>query len=158
MFVFNESAATETRVTVRNPIPGSWICRASISVISARIWSPTRSGREDMGNATGKRSLADGAARGPSTICQRPHGRSGRLAGCRHAFGDEHFDDVAHLEVVVLVEADAALEPGLDFRDVVLEAAERSNLALVDDDVVAHQAGLGVARPLDRAVGDHAAR
>ena len=68
---------------------------------------------------------------------------SGRLDRCRDAFGDEHFDDVADLDVVVLLEADAALEPGLDFRDVVLEAPQRADLALEDDDVVAEQTGLG---------------
>ena len=45
-----------------------------------------------------------------------------------------------------LLEADAALEPGLDLRDVVLEAAQRADLAFVDHDVVAEQPRLRVAR------------
>ena len=41
-----------TRVIVRKPMPGSWTSRASSSVRSSRICSPTRVGRgEDMGNS-----------------------------------------------------------------------------------------------------------
>ena len=54
-----------------------------------------------------------------------------------------------------LSSADAALEALRDLADVVLEAAQRAELALVDLDRVADQADLRVA--LDRAVGDHAA-
>src|SRR3954462_10018372 len=59
-----------------------------------------------------------------------------------HSLDHKHFDDVADLEVVVSVEADAAFEAGLDLRHVVLEAAERTDLAFVNDDVVAKQARL----------------
>ena len=48
----------------------------------------------------------------------------------RDALHREHLDHVADLEVVELVEADAALEAGLDLADVVLEAAQRADLAL----------------------------
>src|SRR5688572_9690116 len=66
-----------------------------------------------------------------------------------HRYGDslhrEHFDDVANLEVVVIRKADAAFEARLHLADVVLEAAERRNLAFVDDDVVTQQTRLGFA-------------
>src|SRR5262249_16327091 len=70
----------------------------------------------------------------------------------------EHLDHVADLDVVEFFEADAALEARLHLADVVLEAAERSDLAFVDDDVVAHEARLRVAGARDAALGDHAAR
>src|SRR6476659_5696642 len=73
-----------------------------------------------------------------------------------HQSGDlldlERFDDVANLHVLVAVEGDSALEPLLDLGDVVLEAPERGDLALVDDPVVAQEADLG--RAGDRALGD----
>ena len=43
------------------------------------------------------------------------------------------FDNVADLDVVEVFEADAALVALEDFADVVLEAAERGNLAVVHD-------------------------
>src|SRR6516225_956910 len=70
---------------------------------------------------------------------------------------DERLDDVADTHVVEPIEADAALEAGLHLRDVVLEAAQRADLALEDDHVVTQQARLRVARTRDPAVGDHAA-
>src|SRR6187401_1761473 len=73
------------------------------------------------------------------------------------ALHGEDLDDVADLQIVVALEADAALEARLDLGHVVLEAAQRAELALVDLDVVAQQAGLRLARALDDAVGDHAA-
>ena len=48
-------------------------------------------------------------------------------------------------------------KPVLTSLDVVLEAAQRADLALVDDDVVAEQPGLGVAGAGDAAFGHHAA-
>src|SRR5262245_6214542 len=67
----------------------------------------------------------------------------------------EGLDDVADLDVLVPLEPDAALEALLDLGDVVLEAAQRPHLPLVDDAVVAEQPQLGVAR--DRALGHVAA-
>ena len=64
-------------------------------------------------------------------------------------------DHVADLEVLEVVEADAALVARLHLARVVLEAAQAGDLARVDDDVVAHQAGRRVAG--DLAVGDEAA-
>src|SRR5580765_2245845 len=69
----------------------------------ARIVDLSRQHRRDfaanlIGDAVGSRTL--------SHLCRR-----------EHALHREHLDDVAHLEVVELVEADAALEAGLDLAD-----------------------------------------
>ena len=59
-----------------------------------------------------------------------------RRGGRRDLLDDEDLDDVPRLDVVEALEADAALEPGLHLRHVVLEAAERGDLALEDDNVI----------------------
>src|SRR5207248_1815923 len=79
------------------------------------------------------------------------------LCSYGYALHREHLDHVADLQVVVLVEADAALEAGLHLAHVVLEAAQRADLSLVDHDVVAQQARLRVAGARDAPFGDHAA-
>ena len=63
---------------------------------------------------------------------------------------DEALDDVAFLDVVELFDLHAAFVTGGDFLNVVLEAAQRSKLALKNDDVVAVDAHAAVA--LDLAV------
>src|SRR6266566_4300257 len=50
-------------------------------------------------------------------------------------------DDVALLEVLVAVDPDAALQPGQHLMDVILEALEARDLALVDGFVVAQDLG-----------------
>ena len=77
--------------------------------------------------------------------------------GAATLLDDERFDDVADLDVVEPLEADAAFEARLHLGHVVLEAAQRADLAFVDDDVVAEQPRLRVAGAGDAAVGDHAA-
>src|SRR5690606_36884822 len=54
-------------------------------------------------------------------------------------------DDVALLDVVVVLEADTALEAGADLADVVLEAPQAGDGALVDLLAAAVHAGLGAA-------------
>src|SRR5256885_16538532 len=58
-------------------------------------------------------------------------------------------------DVLEVAQHDAALEPGRDLAHVVVEAAQRLDLAGVDDGAVAHEADLGAAA--DDAVGDVAA-
>src|SRR5258705_3013618 len=110
-------------------MPGSCTSRARSRASSLRIWSATRSGRDpwDM------------------------------LRDDRDSLLHEHLDEVADLDVVEPLEADAALEPGLDLADIVFEAAERSDLAFVHKDVVAEQARLRLAAARDAALGDQAA-
>ena len=61
----------------------------------------------------------------------------------RHLFADVGLDDVARLDVLEPLEADAAVEAAAHLGDVVLEAAQRGDLAFVDDAVVAQQADAG---------------
>ena len=64
----------------------------------------------------------------------------------RDDFDDlEDLELVAFLDVVVVLQRQAALEAGLDLAHVVLEALERIELAGVDDHVVAQQAHLRAA-------------
>src|SRR5262245_53863137 len=78
------------------------------------------------------------------------------LRGCQHAPHREDLDHVADANVVELIEADAAFESALDLAHIVLEAAQRPDLALVDHDVVADEPRLAVAAARDAAFGDHA--
>src|SRR6185436_17037417 len=89
----------------------------------------------------------------PHSPLPTPHS----LRRLRDALHLEHFDHVANLDVVETLQAQAALEAGLDLGHVVLEALERGELAFPHHDVVAEQAGLRVALAGDAAVGDHAA-
>ena len=74
-----------------------------------------------------------------------------RLYGRSDALDGEDFDDVADLDVVVVLEPDAALEASLHLAHVVLEAAERAQAAFVDEDVIPQEPGLCLARALDDA-------
>ena len=65
-----------------------------------------------------------------------------------HLLGAEELQDVAHLDVGVAVEHDAALEALLDLLDVVLEAAQRADAAGPDDGALADQADLGIVGDL----------
>src|SRR5919204_6573876 len=91
-------------------------------------------------------------------VLRRFRALRGREFSCghRHALVHEHLDDVPDLDVVEPLEADAALEPGLHLADIVLEAAQRSDPAFVDHDIVAHEPRLRVAGARDAALGDHA--
>src|SRR5918992_6081768 len=94
------SRAVSTRVMVAKPRRGSFISRCSSAMSSTRIWLSSRSVRWLM----------------PS----HRDGSGARLLG-HHL---EALDDVA-LGDVVRVEADAALEAGGHFPDVILEATQR---------------------------------
>lgn len=60
----------------------------------------------------------------------------------------EALDHVAFLDIVVVLDADTALESGGDFLCVVLEPLQRRDLAFVDHDAVANQSDLGVSYDL----------
>ncbi len=71
-----------------------------------------------------------------------PSGRGKRSARiilflCVYLLHHEALDDVAFLDVVELFDLHAAFVTGGDFLNVVLEAAQRSKLALMDNDIVA---------------------
>src|SRR5262245_46971254 len=92
----------------------------------------------------------------PAILQSCPSAMSGASRRDRDALHREDFDDIADLDVIELLEPDAALEPALHFADIVLEAAQRSDLALVDHDVVAQQPRLRVTRARDASLGDDA--
>src|SRR5690606_23958597 len=74
----------------------------------------------------------------------------------RHRLDAEALDLVADLEVVEAGDVEAALEALAHLADVVLEALQAAELALVDLDAVAHHAHAATA--VDRALRDVAAR
>src|SRR3546814_450188 len=78
-----------------------------------------------------------------------------RLQRPLHFDALEAFDLVARLDVVVLLHADAAFGVDPDLVNVLLEAAQRFQLALEDHGVVAQHADRLVAP--DHALHDHAA-
>jgi len=99
------------------PIPGSctWP-RVSISLISWRIWSPNPFRPVAQGHAGTAETEA------PARVRRAGRFRHGTSRPWRPGpFRCNDLDDVADLDVVVLVEADTALEAGLDLADVVLE-------------------------------------
>src|SRR5688572_8890889 len=107
------SAETSTRVTVTMPTRGSLTSVRSKSARSCRICSATRCARCCfIGASQRARDLDDFV----------------------------HLELVALLHVVEAADRQAALEPGLHLTHVVLEALERVELAVVDDDVVAQHA------------------
>ena len=59
------------------------------------------------------------------------------LERCRDFLLLVDFDEVAGLEILEAVQADAAVEAGSNFTGVVLETSQRGNLTLVHNDVVA---------------------
>src|SRR5687768_5697486 len=96
----DRSAVTLARVTVTRPTPGSRTSVARIWLTSSRTCSWMR-----------------------CTRCVRAMLPSA-LSRLRDPIHLEHFDHVANLDVVEVVQAHAALEAGLDLGDVVLEALE----------------------------------
>ena len=64
-------------------------------------------------------------------------------------------DDIHFLQVVVGLQAEAAVKSAGDFLDIVLEALERGQLTRVDNNTVADDAHL--AATLDLALDDHGA-
>src|SRR3954451_19269079 len=85
-------------------------------------------------------------------------GPAGARAGGKRPFDlfhPERLDPVAHLEVVEVLDADAALEPLAHLADIVLEALEAGEGAGVHGDAIPDDPGLG--RALDDAVPHRAA-
>src|SRR5205085_8512833 len=72
----------------------------------------------------------------------------GDVQPARHLLDLVRLDDVADLDVGVVLEARAALVPGRHLARVVLEALERADFAVVHDDAVAKQPRPGAALDL----------
>src|SRR5262245_45651469 len=77
--------------------------------------------------------------------------------GHLHSLHREHFNGIAHLDVVEALEADAAFKTGFDLADVVFEAPQRGDLPFEYDHVVTQESGGRLARPRDPSLRDHAA-
>src|SRR4249920_2642572 len=90
--------------------------------------------------------MPGGAAPRPSP----PQSRLSGAEGARDLLDAVRFDQVAHLDVVEVLDADAALEPLADLAHVVLEALQRRQRAVVHFHAVANDADAPGAR-------DHAA-
>src|SRR5690348_13890123 len=103
-----------------------------------RISSPMRSGR----------GLCSDFAIATLAIAGAP------LQGAGNLFDLEALDNVALLDVIVVLEGHAAFGAFAHFANLVLEALQGLQAAFVDDDVVAQQPHLGAA-PY-QAFGDHA--
>src|SRR6478736_1500425 len=121
------------------PTRGSFSSRMS-SATSRWIWSATRKLR--LGIWCLCFIGVDHQEQTPPASSQAGFGDGARAALQRssHFLDLEDFQLVAFLDLVVVLQLDAALEAFLDFAHVVLQAANRFDLAGVDDDVVAQQA------------------
>ena len=73
-----------------------------------------------------------------------------------HRLDPETFDHVAGPHVLIIFERHAAFLADNDFSRIVLEPLELRQLALMHDDIVAHQPDIGAA--LDDAFSDTATR
>src|SRR3954452_24908674 len=138
------------------PMRGSLRSRIS-SATSRWIWSATRKPRFGIDGLwrmgllarlkQEPRRLLEGGVRARAVI---------RLQRSGDFLDLEELEQIAFLDVVVVLQLDAALEAGGDLADVVLHAPHRFDLAGVDDDVLAQQAE-ACAAP-DDAGSHHRAR
>src|SRR3954447_14348487 len=137
---WRRSGVVSTLVTVANPIRGSSTSRARIAVISSRRSSSIRSVRC---------VIARSGSLGRASGGQDP----------RHRLGDEAFDDVSFLQIVVVGQADAALVVLLDLADVVPEPAQRLDPIRRHDPAGTPDAGTTADDPAVRheAAGDDGA-
>jgi hypothetical protein len=69
----------------------------------------------------------------------------GRLKGCFLFLDLVDLDDITRLYIVVILEPDATLVVRADFLDVILETAQRRQLAGPNHDIVAQQTSVRVA-------------
>jgi hypothetical protein len=93
----------------------------------------------EKSNQWGRRPLVD--SRWQNEWCERPTANDQRppLSDSFRGnfFGHEGLDDIANLDVAVVGDGNTAFHPIRDLAGIVFEAAERSDLALEDNDIVA---------------------
>src|SRR5699024_3895025 len=139
----SRSGVTSRRVTVSRPpvMRGSFI--APMMAMSSRFMSWAMRPWFLVGMIFPFVSVPGGRRQAfrPGAERQAP----GCAASVAVFFQLEALADVAFLDVGELLERDAAFEAFGHFLGVVLEALERGDGVLGDDDAVAHQAQLGVA-------------
>src|SRR5579863_8517636 len=139
---FLRSGETRTSVTVSATSASAGSCSpcSKMRASAWRISSPTRNDR----------GFCPDFAIAILAIAGAP------LEGAGDLFDLEALDNVALLDVLVVLEGHAALGALAHFADLVLEALQGLQAAFVDDDIVAQQPHLGAAP--HQALGDHAAR
>src|SRR5580693_7639537 len=79
------------------------------------------------------------------TPYRRCSGAGNALQSTRHFLDFKTLDDVAHLDIVIILESHAALVALIDLADFVLETLQGLQRAFVNDDVIAQQSDLGAA-------------
>src|ERR1035438_165644 len=149
------SSATDTLKLVRSrSFKERTTWRRSLSDCAASMWSSRV--RKAMGMRLSVPSFQFPEKTRPHLL--RTENRE--LRTCLHhcfggnPLGSKGLDHVAGFDVAIIRDRDAALHAVADFFGVVLEASQRSNLALEHDHIVAQQADFGFA--LDLPIG-HAA-
>src|SRR5210317_1763072 len=75
-------------------------------------------------------------------------GSNDLLEGCFELLELVSFDDIAGLDVIVILEANTTFVVVIDFLDIILEAPQRRKLAGPDNDIVAQQAGVSISQDL----------
>src|SRR5204863_7292029 len=128
------------------PMRGSFRSRIS-SATSRWIWAATRKPRLGIDGLCPMTSFPSAQARVPAVSWRAgvPGESRVRLQRSGDFLDLEELEQVAFLDVVVVLQLDAALEAGSDLAHVVLHPPHRLDLAGVDDDVVAQQAEAGTA-------------
>src|SRR4029079_7439988 len=138
------------------PMRGSFRSRIS-SATSRWIWSATRKPRFGIDGLC-RMCVSFARPKHEPRRLRRRRGSAWSLDRLQRS-GDfldlEELEQVAFLDVAVVLQLDAALASGGDLADVVLHPPHRLDLAGVDDDVVAQQAEARAAA--DDAGGDHRA-
>src|SRR4029078_5280479 len=127
------------------------------SATSRWIWSATRKPRLGIDGLCRMSSIPSAQTRTPAVSWRAgvPGESRCRLQRSGDFLDLEELEQVAFLDVVVVLQLDAASEPGRDHANIVLHAPHRLDLAGVDDDVLAQQAEARAAAA--RARRDHPA-
>src|SRR4051812_47341508 len=81
----------------------------------------------------------------PCSLAMRPSGRRRGIERARDRLGAIALDDVAHLDVIEVLDADAALEAFAHFLHVILEALERRDRAVEHLNAVTYHADAALA-------------
>src|SRR5829696_6952724 len=155
----SRSAATSTRRAWK-PSPAT-VATARVARWRSSWWSTSATAQLSLRSAAPRRLTTERLSFSDEASGSRRSSRS-RATNIPSSWDLDQFvglDLVGFLDVLEVVEADAALVPGRDRAGVVLEPAQRADAPVVDDHAVADQAGLGPPGDLARGdvrPGDHA--
>src|SRR5215211_4481313 len=155
----SRSAAISTRRAWK-PSPAT-VATARVARWRSSWWSTSATAQLSLRSAAARRLTTERLSFSDEASGSRRSSRS-RATNIPSSWDLDQFvglDLVGFLDVLEVVEADAALVPGRDRAGVVLEPAQRADAPVVDDHAVADQAGLGPPGDLARGdvrPGDHA--